>query len=98
MNLSNSGHPGWIEISILIDQAAHEALSDFLFDLGCEGIVSDDFGEITFKAYLPFKVNIEDIRSRIEQFLHGLKNIFSEIRFFSKLVEESLVNFKCKIS
>jgi len=82
MNVSNSEHPGWIEISIQIDPVAFEALSDFLFDLGCEGIVTEDFGEMIIRAYLPFRGNIEDSRSRIEFFLHELKNIFPEITTF----------------
>ena len=82
MNFSNSEHPGWIEISIRIDPVAHEGLSDFIFDLGCEGIVSEDFGETILKAYLPFRGDIEDNRSKIEKFLNELKNIFPEITTF----------------
>jgi hypothetical protein len=40
MALSKIENPRWLEISIEIDPVAHEALSAFLFDLGCEGIVS----------------------------------------------------------
>jgi len=76
--LRSSEHPGWLEISIDIDPAAHEALSAFLFDMGCEGIISEDFKDFSLKAYLPFQKDIEDIRSRIEQFIHSLEDIFPE--------------------
>jgi ribosomal protein L11 methyltransferase len=82
LNISNEEHPGWIEISVLINPVAHEGLSAFLFDLGCQGIVSEDFGENILKAYLPFQKDIEDNRTRIELFLHELKNIFPEIATF----------------
>jgi ribosomal protein L11 methyltransferase len=73
-------HPGWLEIAIDIDPVAHEALGAFLFDMGCEGIVSEDFEDFSLKAYLPFQKDIKDIRSRIEQFIHGLEDIFPEAR------------------
>jgi ribosomal protein L11 methyltransferase len=73
-------HPGWLEIAIDIDPVAHEALGAFLFDIGCEGIISEDFNDFSLKAYLPFRKDIEDIRSRIEQFIHGLGDIFPEAR------------------
>lgn len=76
---SNPEHPGWLEISIHIHPVAHEALSAFLFDLGCEGIVSGDNSENVLKAFLPFRKDSEDIRNRIDIFLTNLKEIFQEI-------------------
>jgi ribosomal protein L11 methyltransferase len=73
-------HPGWLEISVDVDPAAHEALSAFLFDMGCEGVVSEDFDDYTLKAYLPFQKDLEDIRNKIQLFLQGLGDIFSEAR------------------
>jgi ribosomal protein L11 methyltransferase len=73
-------HPGWLEITIDIDQVAHEALGDFLFGMGCKGIISEDFKDFSIKTYLPFQKNIEDIRIKIEQFIHGLEDIFPEAR------------------
>jgi ribosomal protein L11 methyltransferase len=73
-------HPGWLEISVDVDPATHEALSAFLFDMGCEGVVSEDFNDYTIKAYLLFQKDIEDIRNRIEIFLQDLGNIFPEAR------------------
>lgn len=46
---------GWLEISIHLPPVAHDPLSAFLFDLGCTGIVSEDFQDHTLKAYLPFQ-------------------------------------------
>jgi len=75
-------HPGWLEISIDVDPVAHEALSAFLFDMGCEGVVSEDFKDYSLKAYLLFQKDLEDIRSKIELFLHDLGDIFPEARSY----------------
>jgi ribosomal protein L11 methyltransferase len=73
-------HPGWLEISIDVNPVAHEALSAFLFDMGCEGVVSEDFKNYTLKSYLLFQEDIEDIRNKIELFLQDLGEIFPETR------------------
>jgi ribosomal protein L11 methyltransferase len=70
---------GWLEIAIHIDPVAHEALSAFFFDMGCEGVVSQGFSDRTFKAYLPLNRDSEEIRSRIECFMDRVKNIFPEV-------------------
>lgn len=75
---TTSEHPGWLEVSINIDPVAHEALSSFLFDLGCDGIVSESFNDPTIKAYLLFPEDLEEIRNRIDLFLNNLKEIFPE--------------------
>jgi ribosomal protein L11 methyltransferase len=77
--IPNLEHPGWLEIYIDIDPVAHEAMSTFLFDLGCTGIVTEDFQGHSLKAYLPFKKNPEYIRKRISTFLQKLDTIFPEI-------------------
>ena len=69
----------WVEISVTLDAVAHEALGAFLFDLGCDGIVTQSFQDATLKAYLPFKEDLEDIRARTDQFLEKLVFIFPEI-------------------
>ena len=69
---------GWIEIGIHIHPVAHEALCAFLFDLGCEGVVTADFEDHQIKAYLPFHEEIEGVRTRIETFLHRIEQIFPE--------------------
>jgi ribosomal protein L11 methyltransferase len=79
VTLTDNNHPGWIEISITINPIAHEALSAFLFDIGCEGVVSESFNDTTIKAYLQFNQDIEVTRSRIDLFLHDLKDIFPEV-------------------
>jgi ribosomal protein L11 methyltransferase len=80
-------HPGWIEISIDIDPVAHEALSFYLFDIGCEGVVSESFRDPTIRAYLQFQEDIEETRNRIDLFLHGLKDIFPEANDYSLKLE-----------
>jgi len=71
---------GWLEISIRIDPVSHESLSAFLFDLGCSGVVLENFRDSSLKAYLPFQENFEDLRNRIYVFLRKLAEIFPQVR------------------
>ena len=71
-------HTGWLEISIDVNPVAHDAVSAFLFDIGCEGVVLEDLIAYKLKAYLPFQKDLESIRSRIELFLQNLTDIFPE--------------------
>jgi ribosomal protein L11 methyltransferase len=86
--MTDKNHPGWIEISINIDSIAHEALSSFLFDMGCEGVVSESFKDPTMRAYLEFRQDIEEARNRIELFLHDLKEIFPEAGDYTLKLEQ----------
>lgn len=79
MALSSSTQSGWIEISLQTDPTLHEPLSSFLFDLGCTGVVSENFQNRTLKAYLPFQQGLEEIRNRIDLYLQDLKEIFPEV-------------------
>ena len=77
---ASSQHPPsleWLELSITIDPVAHDALSSFLFDMGCTGIATQGEADECLKAYLPFSENIEEIRGRISRFLKTLQDIFS---------------------
>jgi len=87
-NIIDKNHPGWIEISINIDPLVHEALSAFLFDMGCEGVVSESFKDTTVRAYIQFREDIEETRNRIELFLHNLKEIFPEVKDWSLKLEK----------
>ena len=69
----------WLEISLQANPALHDPLSSFLFDLGCAGVVSEDFQDRTLRAYLPLQFDLEEIRARIDLYLHGLKEIFPDI-------------------
>ena len=69
----------WMEITIEIHPIAHEALSAFLFDLGCEGVVTEDARDRLFRAYLPAERGREEIRTRIEIFLRTIEEIFPEV-------------------
>ncbi len=90
--MSNPDHPAWLEVSIEIDPVAHEALSAFLFDLGCEGVVSQDAPDQSLKAYFSFGRDWEDIQNRISGFLQKLKEIFPEVQspklIFSKIEDQ----------
>ena len=65
---------------IQVHPAAHEGLSSFLFDLGCEGIVNESFGDKCIKTCLPENVNPEDFRAKIERYIQNLKEIFPDIK------------------
>ena len=69
----------WLEVCIETDPAVHDALSSFLFDLGCNGVVSEDFNDHTLKAYLPFREDLEDLKIRIHAYLEDLRDIFPEM-------------------
>ncbi len=75
----NNEHPGWLEITINIDPSAREACSAFLMDMGCDGVVSEDFEDALMKAYLPMENNIEEVKVSINAFLENLTEIFPEI-------------------
>jgi ribosomal protein L11 methyltransferase len=81
--LQNASTPcfgsGWLEISVQIHPVAHEALSAFLFDLGCEGLVSENLQGFTLKGYLPFQKDLEKVKGRIQVFLRELESIFDEV-------------------
>lgn len=72
-------HPGWVEISVEMHPYGHEALSSFLFDIGCTGIESGSPRNNSLKAFLPFRENLEQVRSRIDRFLNELSEIFPDI-------------------
>ncbi|MGD8986350.1 MAG: 50S ribosomal protein L11 methyltransferase [Desulfobacteraceae bacterium] len=92
VNNSSSEHPRWLELSIEIDPVAHEALSAFLFDLGCEGIVSEESPHQAFKAYFSFQKDLEDIQNKINGFVQKLEDIFPEVQspklIFSKIEDQ----------
>jgi ribosomal protein L11 methyltransferase len=71
--------PAWLKVSILIHPVALEALSAFLFDMGCTGVVSKDFEDDALTAYLPFEDNLEEVRARLDLFLQDLESIFPEV-------------------
>ncbi len=80
MTSSPPQHIGWLEISIRSDPVSHESLSAFLFDLGCSGVVLENFQDNSLKAYLPFQENFEDVRNRLHVFLGNLAGIFPEVQ------------------
>jgi ribosomal protein L11 methyltransferase len=77
--MSNPKQPRWLEISIEIDPVAHDALSAFLFDLGCEGIAVEDAPNQVFNAYFPLKKNWQGIQNKIDRFLQELADIFPQV-------------------
>jgi ribosomal protein L11 methyltransferase len=76
---NNANHPGWLEITIDVDPSAREACSAFLMDIGCDGVVSEDFEDAVMKAYLPKEDNLEKVREGLETFLISLTELFPEI-------------------
>ncbi|MBN1848938.1 MAG: 50S ribosomal protein L11 methyltransferase [Deltaproteobacteria bacterium] len=79
--------PEWLEIDIHIHPIVHEAVGSFLFDLGCEGIVSDDFTrKSSIRAYLQPEQSVDEIHQRLDHFLLNLKEIFPEAKTYSLAV------------
>lgn len=66
----------WIEISIDLAPTAHEAMSGYLFDMGCEGVVMES---TRVKAYLPLPRELASVQASILSFVDGLSLIFPEI-------------------
>ena len=77
---NRANHPGWFEISIDVDPSAREACSSFLFDIGCEGVVSEEFENNVVKGYLPEETLIEEIKKKLDLFLKGLTDFFPDIQ------------------
>ena len=75
MVFSGEENTGWLEIAIEAAPELHDALSAFFFDLGATGVVLDDFGNRTLKAYLPLKESPEDLQDRINVYLNQLSLI-----------------------
>jgi ribosomal protein L11 methyltransferase len=71
----NGENPGWLEVAIDAAPELMDPLSAFFFDLGCTGLVWEDFGSRTLKAYLPLEESPEDIRNRISLYLNNLSLI-----------------------
>lgn len=71
--------PGWLEISIDIDASAREACSSFLMDMGCDGVLSEDFETGVMKAYLPADTGLDEVEKRLGVFLKKLIKFFPEI-------------------
>lgn len=76
-----AAHPGWLEISIDIDPVAREACSAFLIEMGCDGVVSEDFNDTVMKAYVPNENNVETVRLQVETFLSKITEAFPDISF-----------------
>ncbi len=78
-NSGNNDHPGWIEITINVDSSAKEACSAFLMDMGCDGVVSEDFDDAVMKAYLPVESNLEEVKGTLSAFLETITDVFPDI-------------------
>jgi len=80
MSPSTDEKPGWLEVSIEAHPDTHEALGNFLFDLGCRGMVTDDLGSPLLKAYWPRNKEPGLLKKRIHAFYRELAEIFPEAR------------------
>lgn len=76
MSDSHPEPPRWAEISIRLPETAHEAMSAFLFELGCEGLVTEGS---QLKAYLAPSQELDSVRRRITLFIDKIRRIFPEI-------------------
>ncbi|OQY47161.1 MAG: ribosomal protein L11 methyltransferase [Desulfobacteraceae bacterium 4572_87] len=73
--ISHNENPGWLEIAIDAAPELNDPLGAFFFDLGATGLVWEDFGNRTLKAYLPLKESPETIQNRISIYLNNLSSI-----------------------
>jgi len=76
---NTANHSGWLEISIDVNPSAREACSAFLFDLGCDGVVSEEFENCILKGYLPLETGFEELKEKLELFLKELVDFFPGI-------------------
>ncbi|MCG6877740.1 MAG: 50S ribosomal protein L11 methyltransferase [Deltaproteobacteria bacterium] len=79
MVFSDSKNTGWLEIAIDAAPEVHDPLSAFFFDLGATGVVLEDFGNQTLKAYLPLERSPEEIRDKIFTYLSQLSLILPNL-------------------
>ena len=81
MVFSDSQNTGWLEIAIEAAPEVHDPLSAFFFDLGATGVVLEDFGNQTLKAYLPLDKSPEEIQNKIITYLGELSLIHPHLPF-----------------
>lgn len=72
-------NPGWLEVAIDAAPELKDPLGAFFFDLGATGVVWEDFGNRTLKAYLPLSESPEDIQNRISIYLNELSLIYPHL-------------------
>ena len=77
--IPNGENPGWLEVAIDAAPELNDPLGAFFFDLGATGLVSEDFGNRTLKAYLPLDKSPEDIQNRISVYLNQLSLIYPHL-------------------
>jgi ribosomal protein L11 methyltransferase len=71
--------PRWLQISFTLNPVANEALSRFLFDLGCTGIVTEEAGDCTLRTYFHVQDEGAEIVPKIRSFLRDLEAIFPDV-------------------
>jgi ribosomal protein L11 methyltransferase len=74
-----SREPDWLQVSFAIEAFAHEALSRFLFDLGCTGITVEEEGDYTLRAFFRAQDEGATLVPKITSFLCDLKSIFPDL-------------------
>ena len=79
MAIGTGENPGWLEIAIDAAPELNDPLSAFFFDLGATGLVFEDFGNRTLKAYLPLGKSPEDIQNLISDYLSQLSLIHAHL-------------------
>ena len=72
-------NPGWLEVAIDAAPELSDPLGAFFFDLGATGLVFEDFGNHTLKAYLPLILSPEDVQNRISIYLSELSLVHPQL-------------------
>ncbi len=66
----------WLEITVAVHPDGREAVSAFLFDLGCSGILTTETPRPEIRAYLPRDLAPAGLPARVQRFLDHLCGIF----------------------
>jgi len=76
----DSTNPGgsWWELRIEADVQTHDAISAYLFDLGCTGVITSDDNPRKLTAYLQMKIGSSDQVRAIEQYLNEIPSHFPD--------------------
>jgi ribosomal protein L11 methyltransferase len=77
----------WVEATITVHPICHDAVSAFLFEAGCTGIVSDPSSSKTLTAYLPYPDDLKSLQRRMEAHLATLGTIFPEAQSFQLVLQ-----------
>ncbi len=69
----------WLEIEIDITPEAYEAVGEYLFNLGCTGLVTGDMDYKGLKGYLPPGTDAKLVKAKLLAFIETLQDLFPDM-------------------